>query len=215
MDEPIIDKLAERIRIRREEEAAKAKARETVTPPQGGAVPVPAAPAVVPAGAVAPAAQLAAINDLRDAIALKQNAMVIARKLALLVTHRGMRAEVAAALDRTPSWATKKLLLLEAPEEIQTLIERGELAETAYHDDRVVQISSVKGRGANLRLEREPRGKVSKTAMRNIALVFKEISATYGLAPIRLGDYVSMTDLEYILNTRAGEMLAAIKAGKL
>ena len=215
MAEEIKDKLEARI-ARRREEAARARGEipATVPPVELVAVVAPVAAGKNFAPESYSLAQRVAIKDLRDAIALRQNAMTIARKLALLVTNRGMRSQVAAALDRTPSWVTKKLLLLEAPKEIQALIERGELAESAYYDDRVVLVASVKGRGAGVRLEREPRGKVSKTAMLNIAVIFKELVATYGLAPIRIGDAVSMTALEYILNTRAGEILAAIKAEK-
>lgn len=234
------DKLAQRIAQRR---AAQAKADgaglpEAVAPPPAAATdsvpslapsaPIPTTPAPSPSalGVLAPApvkkfptetfspAQLAALKDLRDAMHLGENPLALARRLALLANNRGMRSEVAAAIDKTPSWVTKKLLLLEAPKEVQKLIEDGKLAESAYHDDRLSTKASIRGKGANLRFEREPRGKVSKTAMRNIAQMFQDIAEAHGLAPVRIPDTMSLTDLEYILNTRASEIRAALKDGK-
>ena len=219
----IKDKLVERIARRRAEAAAAAAAGAV---PASPSAPPAVQPAGVPAAAAAPGvapvktfpaesfspAQMAAIKDLRDAVHLGQNPIEIAKRLTLLVTGRGMQNEIAAAIDKTPVWVSRKMQLLEAPAEIQARIAAGQLSESAYHEERLAALST---RGAGfLRRSRESRGKVSKTAMRNIALLFQDLAGTHGLAPIRIPESVSLSELEHILNTRAGEIRAAVLGSK-
>jgi hypothetical protein len=206
MAEEIKDKLAERIRLRRE-------ANERARRGEPAADPVVSIPA--------PAHQESkpepnrefnpAITEADNAIAAGENPIKIARMLTAILAGEVTRKELFVRLGKSEGWLSKRLGLLNAPKDIQRLIEEGELTESEYYDNRQNVKAGIHGRGESLRYQRMPTVTISIEAAKALASMLQDLAAQLGAAPIRFDEKSNKKDITGILNQRAGEILGIFK----
>jgi hypothetical protein len=240
MAEELKDKLALRIEQRRKqaEEAAKLKTEQQATPSPLAA---PAAPtteaaaststAPVPPAAVEspvqfptettprPAAQFPSETKelspetaaVKKAIDDGVNPVVVARMLGAIIAGGTRRKDLFGQIGKSEAWLSKRLGLLDAPKDIQRLIEAGELSESEYYDNRANVKAGVVGRGQSLHYKRMPTITINYEAALALASILQNIATTTGTAPIRLDAKPTKKDLTSILNQRAGEMSGMLK----
>lgn len=200
----IKDKLAERIAKRRA--ATEGQGRDTapvvlVTPE------IPAATESDP-----PSQELGlAIERAREAMEAGQNPMAVARLLGEAVGQGVKNKDLAAALDKSEPWLSKRLGLLSAPVAVQRLIESGELSESEYHNNRKNIKSGIKHSAGALKYQRMPTITINIEAARSLAAILQLLAEKNGVAPIKLTTDASKKELTSILNYRAGEILGLLK----
>jgi hypothetical protein len=207
MAEEIPDKLAQRIEARR-----KAARLET----EAG----PAAPAVAATDATVardkepfltetaskPNETIPEIAEAINAIAAGANPLVVARLLSAVLATGMKRRELTDQIGKSEGWLSKRLGLLNAPKDIQRLIEAGQLSESEYHDNRQNVKAGMRGRGESLQYQRMPTITINIEAAHAIASILKDLAEQQGAAPIRFDANTSKKDLTSILNLRAGEL---------
>ena len=207
MAEEIPDKLVQRIEARR-----KAARLETEA---GPAVPVVAATDATVAQDKEPFPSETAskhnetipeIAEAINAIASGANSLLIARLLSAILAGGMKRRELTDKIGKSEGWLSKRLGLLNAPKDMQRLIEAGQLSESEYHDNRQNIKAGVRGRGESLQYKRMPTITINIEAARALASILKDLAAQQGAAPIRLDADTSKKDLTSILNMRAGEI---------
>lgn len=150
------------------------------------------------------------IEAVRAAMQTGANPMTIARLLGGIVGQGMQHKRLAAALHKSGPWLSKRLALLNAPIDVQRLIERGALAESEYHNNRPHIASRIKGSAGALKYQRMPTITISIEAARSLAAILQVLANQHGAAPIRL-DLDSKKTLTAILNIRAGEIKALLK----
>ena len=206
MSEEIKDKLAERIRLRREEDE-RARRGE------------PAALTVVPQPTLAhqeskpePNKEFdPAISEAINAIVAGDNPLKIARMLTAILAGEVKRKELIVHLGKSDAWLSKRLGLLNAPKDIQRLIEAGELTESEYYDNRQNIKAGIRGSGDTLRYQRMPTVTISIEAARAVASILQDLATQLGAAPIRFDEKSNKKDITGILNQRAGEIRGMLK----
>ena len=206
MSEEIKDKLAERIRLRREEDE-RARRGE------------PAALTVVPQPTLAhqeskpePNKEFdPAISEAINAIVAGDNPLKIARMLTAILAGEVKRKELIVHLGKSDAWLSKRLGLLNAPKDIQRLIEAGELTESEYYDNRQNIKAGIRGSGDTLRYQRMPTVTISIEAARAVASILQDLATQLGAAPIRFDEKSNKKDITGILNQRAGEIRGILK----
>ena len=141
--------------------------------------------------------------------------MELAREFALLEREHGLKKkDIAKLLHCSESWVYKKLSLLEAPQQVQDLIERGELSESEYYNNRVsieAKINSLHNSAPSDEAPRSdtkpPRADV-RTPMLSIpvdvalalAKWIKDEAQSRGVNPVELGDKPTKKELAAILS---------------
>jgi hypothetical protein len=205
MAEEIPDKLALRIEARR-----KAARLETEA---GPAVPVEAATDAAQnkeqfpsETASKPNETIPEIAEAINAIASGANPLVVARLLSAVLATGMKRRELIDKIGKSEGWLSKRLGLLNAPKDIQHLIEAGRLSESEYHDNRQNVKAGMRGRGESLQYQRMPTVTINIEAARALTEILKELAEQQGAAPIRFDANTSKKDLTSILNLRAGEL---------
>ncbi len=207
MAEEIPDKLAQRIEARR-----KAARLETEA---GPAAPVEAATDATVAQdkeqfltetVLMPNETIPEIAEAINAIASGANPLTVARLLLAILAGGMKRRELTDQIGKSEGWLSKRLGLLNAPKDMQRLIESGQLTESEYHDNRQNVKAGVRGRGESLQYQRMPTVTINIEAARALAAILKDLAAQQGAAPIRLDADTSKKDLTSILNLRAGEL---------
>lgn len=202
------DQLARRIALRKQEaeaQAAKLAGRAPAIQPTPALAPVRPVLGSDGTNAVDPA-HLAA---LQDALAKGYNSLDVARLLSAALQGGASREDLRKAIDKSKSWLSKKLQLLNAPRDVQKLIESGELSESEYYADQALP-SRIKGKGDTLRLQRMSRVTIYSEAARDLAAILQHHAQAQGAAPIKC-DSANLKDLTNILNLRAGEIRRALK----
>jgi hypothetical protein len=207
MAEQIQDKLAQRIEARR-----KAARLETEA---GPALPVVAATDATVAkdkepfpseSVLIPNETNPEIAEAINAIASGANPLVVARLLSAVLATGMKRRELIEKIHKSEAWLSKRLGLLNAPKDMQCLIEAGQLSESEYHDNRQNVKAGMRGRGESLQYQRMPTVTINIEAAHAIASILKNLAEQQGAAPIRFDANTSKKDLTSILNLRAGEL---------
>jgi hypothetical protein len=207
MAEEIPDKLAQRIEARR-----KAARLETEA---GPALPVVAATDATVAQdkeqfpsetASKPNETHPEIAEAINAIAAGANPLLIARLLSAVLATGMQRRDLINQISKSEGWLSKRLGLLNAPKDIQRLIEAGQLAESEYHDNRQNVKAGMRGRGESLQYQRMPTVTINIEAARALTEILKDLAEQQGAAPIRFDANTSKKDITSILNLRAGEL---------
>jgi hypothetical protein len=116
------------------------------------------------------------------------------------------RRDLINQISKSEGWLSKRLGLLNAPKDIQRLIEAGQLAESEYHDNRQNVKAGMRGRGESLQYQRMPTVTINIEAARALTEILKDLAEQQGAAPIRFDANTSKKDLTSILNLRAGEL---------
>lgn len=229
------DKLAARIAARKAA-AEAAKQQGGVAAPAEPPTPSPSTAPVVTPAPVAPAAPVATpvagfpsetktarfptettkhgpevFADILAALAANENSMIVARKLAALIDGGMDRKDLLDNIGKSKGWLSKKLQLLNAPKDVQRLIEAGELSESEYFDNREGVAVGIKGRGETLRFQRMSRVSIYSEAARDLAAILAHLADQLGAAPVRVADDATLKDLTNILNLRAGEVRRLLK----
>lgn len=206
MAEEIKDKLAERIRLRREED-------ERARRGEPAALPVVSQPTLAhqesnpePNKEFDPA-----ISEVINAIAAGDKPLKIARMLMAILAGGVKRKELTVRLGKSDAWLSKRLGLLNAPKDIQRLIEAGELTESDYYDNRQNVNAGILGRGDSLRYKRMPTVTISIEAAKAVASILQDLATQLGAAPIRFDEKSNKKDITGILNQRAGEIRGILK----
>jgi hypothetical protein len=207
MADEIQDKLAQRIEARR-----KAARLETEA---GPAAPVVAATDATVAQdqeqfpsetASKPNETTPEIAKAINAIVSGANPLVVARLLSAVLATGMKRRELIEKIHKSEGWLSKRLGLLNAPKDIQRLIEAGQLSESEYYDNRQNVKAGMRGRGESLQYQRMPTVTINIEAAHAIASILKDLAEQQGAAPIRLDANTSKKDITSILNLRAGEL---------
>jgi glucose/arabinose dehydrogenase len=207
MADEIQDKLAQRIEARR-----KAARLETEA---GPALPVVAATDATVAQdkeqfpsetASKPNEPTPEISEAINAIASGANPLVVARLLSAVLATGMKRRELIEKIHKSEAWLSKRLGLLNAPKDMQRLIEAGQLSESEYYDNRQNVKAGMRGRGESLQYQRMPTVTINIEAAHAIATILKDLAEQQGAAPIRFDVNTSKKDLTSILNLRAGEL---------
>lgn len=206
MAEQIKDKLAERIRLRREADERTRRGEPAADPVVATPVTAHQEAKPEPSKDVDPAIT-AAIN----AIAAGDNPFNIARMLTAILAGEVTRKELIVHLGKSDAWLSKRLGLLNAPKDIQRLIEEGELSESEYYDNRQNINAGIQGRGESLRYQRMPTVTISIEAAKALASILQDLATQLGAAPIRFDDKSNKKDITGILNQRAGELRGILK----
>jgi len=206
MEEEIKDKLAERIRLRREanERARRGEQAALTVVPQPTLAHQESKPE--PNKEVDPA-----ISEAINAIAAGDNPLKIARMLTAILSGEVKRKELIVHLGKSDAWLSKRLGLLNAPRDIQRLIEAGELTESEYYDNRQNINAGIHGRGDSLRYKRMPTVTISIEAAKAVASILQDLATQLGAAPIRFDEKSNKKDITGILNQRAGEIRGILK----
>lgn len=212
MAEQIPDKLALRIEARRKAARLEAEAGQAGPAVAATAVTVARDKQPFPPETAAKATDTTpAIAEAINAIASGANPITIARLLSAILATGMKRRELIDRIGKSEGWLSKRLGLLNAPKDIQQLIEAGRLSESEYHDNRQNVKAGVRGRGASLQYQRMPTITINIEAARALAAILKDLAEQQGAAPIRLDANTSKKDLTSILNLRAGELRALQK----
>jgi hypothetical protein len=207
MAEEIQDKLAQRIEARR-----KAARLQTEAVP---AVPVEAATDATvaqdkeqfPTETESKSKETTPeISEAINAIASGANPLVVARLLSAVLATGMKRRELIDKIGKSEGWLSKRQGLLNAPKDIQRLIEAGQLSESEYYDNRQNVKAGMRGRGESLQYQRMPTVTINIEAAHAIASILKDLAEQQGAAPIRFDVNTSKKDLTSILNLRAGEL---------
>lgn len=206
MSEEIKDKLAERIRLRREANERARRGEQAVL-------------TVVPQPTLAhqesnsePNKEVdPAISEAINAIVAGDNPLKIARMLTAILAGEVKRKELIVHLSKSDAWLSKRLGLLNAPKDIQRLIEAGELTESEYYDNRQNISAGIHGRGDALRYKRMPTVTISIEAAKAVASILQDLATQLGAAPIRFDEKSNKKDITGILNQRAGEIRGIFK----
>lgn len=206
MEEEIKDKLAERIRLRREANERARRGEQAVLT----VVPQPA-PAHQESKPEPNKDFEPAISEAINAIAAGDNPLKIARMLTAILAGEVKRKEVIVHLGKSDAWLSKRLGLLNAPKDIQRLIEAGELTESEYYDNRQNISAGIHGRGDALRYKRMPTVTISIEAAKAVASILQDLATQLGAAPIRFDEKSNKKDITGILNQRAGEIRGIFK----
>ena len=206
MAEEIKDKLAERIRLRREEDERARRGEKVVLPAISQPTLAHQEPKPEPNKEFDPV-----ITEAINAIAAGDNPIKIARMLTAILAGEVKRKELTVRLCKSDAWLSKRLGLLNAPKDIQRLIEEGELTESEYYDNRQNVKAGIHGRGESLRYQRMPTVTISIEAAKAVASILQDLATQLGAAPIRFDEKSNKKDITGILNQRAGEIRGILK----
>lgn len=206
MAEEIKDKLAERIRLRREEDERARRGEQAVLPAISQPTLANQESKPEPNKEFDPA-----ITEAINAIAAGDNPIKIARMLTAILAGEVKRKELTVRLGKSDAWLSKRLGLLNAPKDIQRLIEEGELTESEYYDNRQNVKAGIHGRGESLRYQRMPTVTISIEAAKAVVSILQDLAAQLGAAPIRFDEKSNKKDITGILNQRAGEIRGILK----
>lgn len=198
-NEPIRDRLAERIAARRAE-VARAKQQAQGVPE--------ANPATSETGVNLTLETK--IREAREAIAAGVNPMKVARLLSGIISLGMAQKDLAAALGVNKSWLSKRLGLLVAPIKVQQLIESGGLSESEYHNNKNVALQ-IKGRAGMLEYQRMPQVTINIEAARSLVAILQKLADQHGATPINFKPASSKKDITSILTYRAGDILELLK----
>jgi DNA-binding HxlR family transcriptional regulator len=146
------------------------------------------------------------IAEAINAIASGANPLVVARLLSAVLATGMKRRELINQIGKSEGWLSKRLGLLNAPKDIQRLIEAGQLSESEYHDNRQNVKAGMRGRGESLQYQRMPTVTINIEAARALTEILKDLAEQQGAAPIRFDANTSKKDITSILNLRAGEL---------
>ena len=206
MEEEIKDKLAERIRLRREEDERARRGEPAALPVVSQHTPAHQESNPEPNKEFDPA-----ISEVINAIAVGDKPLKIARMLTAILAGGVKRKELTVRLGKSDAWLSKRLGLLNAPKDIQRLIEAGELTESDYYDNRQNVNAGILGRGDSLRYKRMPTVTISIEAAKAVASILQDLATQLGAAPIRFDEKSNKKDITGILNQRAGEIRGILK----
>ena len=206
MEEEIKDKLAERIRLRREEDERARRGEPAALPVVPQHTPAHQELNPEPNKEFDPA-----ITEVINAIAAGDKPLKIARMLTAILACGVKRKELTVRLGKSDAWLSKRLGLLNAPKDIQRLIEAGELTESDYYDNRQNVNAGILGRGDSLRYKRMPTVTISIEAAKAVASILQDLATQLGAAPIRFDEKSNKKDITGILNQRAGEIRGILK----
>ncbi len=149
-------------------------------------------------------------NGTQDAIEALRNdiaggcasSMTIARSLGALRSAGMNNRDIAAALQVSSAWISRRLGLLKAPPQVRLLIESGELSENDYYRHR----RSLAGKANLRRYQRIPTITISFESGRALAELLQYLATRHNASPIRLGVKPSKKEIIEILNHRALDM---------
>jgi hypothetical protein len=147
-----------------------------------------------------------------EAIDQNQNPLKIAKML-LAIHEAGLKSqELAIEVRKSKAWVSKRLGLLKAPEEIQQQIGSGHLSEHEYYNHRArVEAESSRKKKQTLQYARMPTVTISIEAAHALAGILKNITIKHNLNQITLDQKTGKKELVSILNLRPFDILKAIK----
>lgn len=226
-NEPIRDRLAERIAARRAEAARAEQQAQGVheanpATSETGANPTYALPQAQPRPNEIKKTPVTAshppldptletkIKEVRQAIAAGVNPMKVARLLSGIVSLGMAQKDLAAALGVNKSWLSKRLGLLVAPIKVQQLIESGGLSESEYHNNKNAALQ-IKGRAGMLEYQRMPQVTINIEAAKSLVAILQILADRHGATPINFKPAGSKKDITSILTYRAGDVLELLK----
>lgn len=220
--EPKEDRLAERIRKRREQAGSiepTGKISPVTTLPVLGTsdesskpLKITAMPKITPASGNINFDVQKMIAFAVEAIEQNKNPMQIAKMLAVILDAGLNSKQLADELRMSKAWVSKRLGLLKAPEELQQQIESGLLSEHEYYNHRArVEAESSRKKRQTLQYARMPTVTVSIEAAHALAGILKKLTVSHNLNPIALDQKTGKKELVSILNLRPFDILKAIK----
>ena len=220
-NEPIRDRLAERIAARRAEAARAEQQAQGVHEANPATSETGVNPSYAPPNEIKETPVTASqpqldptlatkITEAREAIAAGVNPMKVARLLSGIVSLGMAQKDLAAALGVNKSWLSKRLGLLVAPIKVQQLIESGGLSESEYHNNKNVALQ-IKGRAGMLEYQRMPQVTINIEAAKSLASILQILADRHGATPINFKPDVSKKDITSILTYRAGDILELLK----
>jgi hypothetical protein len=216
------DKLAERIRKRREEAAATeqtgkippvavAPVFETL-PEISKPLEIVENPTIRPASGKVNSEVQKLVAFAVEAIEQNKNPMQIAKMLSAILEAGLNSKELADEIRMSKAWVSKRLGLLKAPQELQQQIEAGLLSEHEYYNHRSrVEAESSRKKKQTLQYARMPTVTISIEAAHALAGILKKLTITHNLMPITLDHKTGKKELVSILNLRPLDILKAIK----
>jgi hypothetical protein len=151
------------------------------------------------------------IERAKQEISLGSNPIAIARILDEIAGTGVKKKEIAAALDKSESWVSKRLGLLKAPIAVQRLIESGELAESEYYDNRQKTLSGIKNAAGALKYQRVPTVEITTDAARALASILCLLAERNSFTSIKLEPDANKHKIGSILNVWASEILKGLK----
>ena len=222
-NEPIRDRLAERIAARRAEAALaeqQAQGVHEANPATSGtgvnpsyalpsAYEIKETPATTSRPPLDPTLETK-IREGREAIVAGVNPMKVARLLSGIVSLGMAQKDLAVALGVNKSWLSKRLGLLVAPIKVQQLIESGGLSESEYHNNKNVGLQ-IKSRAGMLEYQRMPQVTINIEAAKSLASILQILADRHGATPINFKPASSKKDITSILTYRASDILELLK----
>lgn len=220
--EPKEDRLAERIRKRREQAGAiepTGKIPPVAVPPVFETLSKISKPLEITEMPIIPPASGKVNSEVQklvafavEAIEQNKNPMQIAKMLAAILDAGLNSKQLADELRMSKAWVSKRLGLLKAPEELQQQIESGFLSEHEYYNHRArVEAESSRKKKQTLQYARMPTVTISIEAAHALAGILKKLTVSHNLNPIVLDQKTGKKELVSILNLRPFDILKAIK----
>jgi ParB/RepB/Spo0J family partition protein len=158
-------------------------------------------------------------RDIKDAVSLRLSQLSenihraeyepldLAEEFSFLMDqNKWTQTDLAKKVGVTQSWVSKKLSLLEAPEDVQAKIRSGEIAETDYYNNK----ETVKATVATGKEKADPKATPKTVAVPlelaiEIAEIFKIIGSKHGLNDLEIPPEPSKKELQAIM-ARASEI---------
>lgn len=136
----------------------------------------------------------------------------LAREIATLKEAYGWtNRAIAERLAVHESWISKKLSLLDAPEEVRARIAAGELSETEYYNNKSAAVEKAK-RPASEKSDdvRTPMVSITLSTATTLAELLKVLAEKHGGNPVSLGAKPTKKEVIAVLTTRAKDLLRLI-----
>jgi ParB/RepB/Spo0J family partition protein len=159
-------------------------------------------------------------RDIKDAVSLRLSQLSenihraeyepldLAEEFSFLMDqNKWTQTDLAKKVGVTQSWVSKKLSLLEAPEDVQAKIRSGEIAETDYYNNKeTVKATVATGKEKS---ETKPAAPKSVSVPMDLAIeiaeIFKIIGSKHGLNDLEISPEPSKKELQAIM-ARASEI---------
>ncbi len=192
------DTLADKVRTRRttvtgeDATAQGSQACITATQPRAATIPGDLSDSI---GRIIAALRIDILNRHANPIAG-------AKSLAALQEAGMSNRDIAAALQVSTSWISKRLGLLKAPPAVRDLIESGELSENDYYRHR----RSLAGKTFLRRYQRVPTITISFETGCVLAELLQFLAKRHNASPIRLDAKPTRKEIIEILNHRASDI---------
>jgi ParB/RepB/Spo0J family partition protein len=158
-------------------------------------------------------------RDIKGAIALRLSQVAeniqredydpfeLANEFARFINDDGMtQSQLSKKLGVTQGWISKKLSILSAPKDVQEKIQRGELAEFVYYNQKDVEATpqkKTKGKDAGEPQETAERVKtisVPRNQVIEVAKLIRDVTIKYGLSEVELSKKPTKSELLAVLS---------------